>query len=1510
MSGHDAVCLTGAQDSDHSCMGPLPPPFAFSALSRDTLCLPPPLSYSIPFRCNAPTLSTPSLVACRLCRQGMEWTEVKQEQLHRFLEAFTSPDPAVQALNLEQLQALSHHPSALVSTLAIVCDATVSVTVRLSATTVARQLMHCSDRLPLYLSATGKDPTTAVQSIAETLFDAALGDSSSLSSATAAAPLQRATSNLIACLLSGLAHTSLASTATAVWSRIISSLLHRTDPAMCIVSDAFEGGRRHTPQHECRCAALLRVICEGPLSTSKVLREWVGGQAAESLALCSLFSQLLQLLERQMETDQAASGAVARFNALCLEETLAGFRACMESGVLPCGPSDFSSASASDHPAIPSGTDSGSTSLGEGPAAQALRVVGTAVLSVQSAAQGLILRHVLGRLEILDSQRADSVFLHEAVVVAAPFVAVGMRYMADAVALNAIAPLHSAFHTTVTPLLARFCRAACLAELQYDNAGESDSVHAAVLACVNYMTEWMNAESARLRTPSIHLAAPSAHPSTVTASADGYVSCLYSMLVDAATLPSSVADGLVEHTTHHPDSAAEFLVKSATGRRRGPRGSHTPKTYDGWASIAVESAEGTENASAEVPAKCDDEEEDTLRADALEVALPDNGTLRQAVAWCALSLSCQPEWLMAIAPFVARPVTILPPSSLAAACTVESILFMTNEVLDGILADDKVSASLAAATPELLEENLAEQLQSILSLFSPLTQGDLGTRAPFFVRIQAVRYLGRLVVGLLNAWQHTFGADHVAPSRLRIVERTHRVMLTNGGLEKLLDLVLGCLITEVNKAAQVECVKTLNSTLTSCLKVMNQLMRSPVNDEDASDLEEESLDSTSTSSSGGKNAGEGDEEAAGHLLHSDHCERARVFCQSFGATTHVRAIVEVLRVISSHLPSFQWSVRQGVYHLFSEVLPSLWQTAPLVDSLFARPADGTDSLASYSARLVTAQVLEMLAQHYTELLRISSLSDNASPMLEMATLLTSMADVASAMDGGALEMVVPWILQVAHHMLNLYAHYLTRRAHSNHSPIADSAGRVVDMTDMCMVTLDLVSCVCDGVIDRDELLKQQLRPQEAGGAFGIIDGRMMALTSSLLLPLAASGIGCNGTLSSCSSAEALPNRCMALLSVCQSLPEHPTHVSTTPSSMTTDEGVEDEAFCLLDEFGEVRRACFAIVYDCVFLVAYPSSLFRPLDVALAPGTGAVSSPRCLSDSLGRDLFALCMREVLPSITPLPPTPSEEYEAHFRLASTHNVAASDAWLCVGSLLSLWDQQHWKTRRSAPSCAQPTCEGERGPCSVFYLAGLESTVELHSHCLRTVNELLALLQDKKATVMSNMRLNMITAVCGLAVLLCAPGCSHTNSGSLAPVGALPFATISAVFLVASSTRIQEYASGASCGDLGGINEAAHVLWCLGRLWQEMIQPLPHDALCTFLRLHGKEIAKTISWWTRCVFGPKKRLTPAEPPASASAPFWGSLLELWRPIARTLVQAEQGKALSLTQAQLSVLSELERL
>ncbi|KAG5497631.1 hypothetical protein JKF63_03896 [Porcisia hertigi] len=1442
----------------------------------------------------------------------MQWGEVEQVQLRRFLEGFTSPDPVVQTSNLEQLQALSQYPSSLLSTLAIVGDAAASVTVRLSATTVARQLLRCTDRLPLYLSASGDDPTRAVQSIVEALLDAALGGLHSPSSATTTTPLQRATGGLIACLLSALAHTSLVTTATSVLSNLISFLLHRTDPATLIMHDVHEERRWHIVQCWSRCSTLLREICEGPLSTSKVLREWVGGQESQSLALCSLFSQLLQLLEEQMGMEWAASGAAARLSALWLEDTLTAFQTCIDSGVLPCGASYLLNAPTSDCPTTSSAADRSSTGPGDGPSAQALRTVCAAVHRVQSSAQGLILRRVLGTLAYSTDERTDGPLLRERVVVTAPFVALSMRYMADAVALETIEALHDVFHTAATPLLASFCRAVRRAQLQYDGAGEPDSAHAAVLACIHYITEWLHAESTRLSTPSIRPAGYPAHPSMTSAPTVDCASCLYSMLIDAATLPTSIAEALEEHTTVRADSASDLLARSVAGRRRGPRSHRTQEACDGQVCISAEPPKENRNSVTALKEAQRDKQDAVVLADMLEVELPDNGTLRQAVAWCAVALSCHQMWMMAVAPLVVRFTATPLQGNLAAACAMESTLFVSNELLDSVIADDKVSASIAASTPQLPEQNLVSHALCVLSLLSPRTEDGAGTRPPFFVCIQAVRYIGRLLVGFLDAWEYTLGAGHANQSSFRLLERTRTVMAPTGGLDRLLALVLGRLTTESSKATQVECVKTLDAALTACLKVMEHLVRSPMNGGDKSDLEEESLDSTSCLS-GDTSAGDGEEDEAGHPFGDEPFERARVFCQSFGITPDLRIVADVLHLVSSHLPSFQWSVREAVYHLLSQVLPLLWRTAPLVDSLFPKRADGTglEAAAASSARIVTVHALEAMAQHYSTLLSASSVSDNASPMLEMATLLMSMADVTSAMDGGTLGVVVPWILQVAHHMLSVYARFLTSRAYSDHSPMADRAGEIVNMTDMCMVSLDLVSCVCDGAIDRDALLEQQLRPDGAGEAFRTMDARLMALAESLLLPIATSDIKGDGTPSSDSGCEALPNRCMALLGVCQSLSDHPTNASTESNSVSANGAVADEASYPLDEFGEVRRACFAIVYDCIFLAAYPSSLFRPLDVAVAPSTGSVSGPICLSDSLGRDLFALCMREVLPCTNSSLPNRHTQFMDHPRCISAHNVAASDAWLCLGSLLSLWDQQHWRTRFTAPNGVGLTCEGESGPRSVFYMCEPESLIELHSHCLLTLNGLLSRLQDKSATIASSMRLNMTTAACGLALLLCCnPGHSHTNPGVLAPLCPLSFANISAVFSVTSSNRIQSYAADASSGDLTGINEAAHVLWCLGRLWQEAVQPLPHDALCAFLRSHGREIAKTISWWTRCVFGAKKQVPPAEPSALVSHTFWESLLELWRPVAHTLVQATRENALSLAKAQLSTLGRLVQL
>ncbi|KAK7198083.1 hypothetical protein NESM_000764400 [Novymonas esmeraldas] len=1389
----------------------------------------------------------------------MQWTAVEQDQLHRFLEGFTNPDPAVQASNVGQLHALSHHPAALVSTLAVLCDGTASATVRLSATTVARQLLRHTDRLPHYLSAASSGPAAAAESITCALLEVAVPSTWSATPCTADAltrPLRRAAGCLIASLLHALASTGLTSSATAVVSHLLSTLLHHTDAAL--VSAAAVPGEpgQRVAQHGARCAALLRELCETALAPSKELREWVGGGVPQSVSLCSSFTQLLHPLERRLETEQATGGAATRETMSWWEDTLAAFYVCCECGVFPCVTSEFLHSSADEHL----------------PAAQALRTVCAAVLAVQCNIEHLILRRVL--LPCLESLRRRVVdgaaSSQPCLVSAAPVVAVGMRYMADAIALDAFESRHDVFAAAAVPLLAELCRGVCAAELHYDGAGEPDSVHAAVLACVGFVTDWSQAAAAHLLFP---------------CAADN-ATHLYGMLVDLAALPPSIAAALEERTTHVPDGAAQLLVTTATGRRRGARSGHTQRELD---ADAVEEAADTTLVGR-------GRRDDTFLADALDAALPDNGTLRHAVAWCAASLSCHQGWVLAVAPLVVHGgLAAVDAASPAVVCAAESALFVRNELLDGLLVDEEVMTALTAAAPGELEHSLAAQVRTAVGLLAPSTQPSPDVPVPFFLRVQAVRFLGRLVVGTLAAWERDSAAATAAGMDLsdsRVRRQTDAVMLAAGGVGGLLGLLLGCLAAEVSKAVQVECVKNMSAVVSSCLRVLASVAQTRRRGGDvASDLEEESLDDSSSSSSSSSNSGVVSNcgDAADATTSHDGAAAVAVlaFCSAFGVDSDLGAIVEVLGVVGTHLPTLQWSVRQAVYHLLSDALPSLWQTAPLLEPSLACMAPGA-SFAQHTCpiRRTTAALLEALAGHYTTLLNTSS-----PPLLEMATLLTTMSDVATVMDGAALEAVVPWILQVAHHMLHHYAHHLSASAHLGRSLPPESTSGVVDMTDMCMVSLDLVSCVCDAILDRDAVLTQQLPSHSSCDAAAPLDAQMMALTAALLHPISAS----DG-----SGAVALPNRCMALLALCQSSPDHPSHTSASPrhsrelGGADVEEGESEDAASASDAFGEVRRASFAIVYDCTFLVAYPSSLFRSSSSA-TPIRPEVESG--LSDALGGELFALCVNELLPSH-------GSTLSAQLRSTAARNVAASDAWLCLGALLSLWDQQHWLASRCAASGVHLACVSNRGPRSLLTTHGAESPGEVQARVLHTLDSLVALLQDRRATITSTLRLNMTTAACGLAALLCSPPHSHPDPCGTAPSEcALPLPTISALCFIASSTRVQAFAAHAARGDLSGIGEAAHILWCVGRVWREAVSRLPHNALCSLVRSHGKDAVKTSVWWTRWVFGSEKRVA-----AAAATPFWAALVELWRPVAHTLAQAAHGRVLSLTSEQLSALALLQ--
>lgn len=1495
----------------------------------------------------------------------MDWTATEQGQLHTFLSGFTSPDPAVQASNLAQLEALSQYPAALASTLAVACDDTCGVAVRLSATTVARQLLlrqrhtdahsigsdsGTGERLPVYLSSINAgDPSAAACAIAQALLEASLRCSG-------APPLRRALSGLVAALLRSLAQAeswpAALSALANVWSLVVHSLLQLTDPSATTVPGQSDAAAPCSPEDSVRaadraslCAFLFREVCETALSSSPALARWVGGQADECLAVCTLVVQFLQLFERLQLSGALNSISPTHYDTACsvawLGDVLEAFLLFVETGGLPSAPLGFVECDGTD------GFGGTSHSASEGPAAEALRSVSAAVLHVHRTALNSILHGILGPLQLMGEHAAgqgSGTHAAATVATAAPLVAVAMRYVADACQFGVFEPLQSDFAPVALPLLAVFCHAASAAELQYDGAGEPDSVHAAVVACVNCVIEWAKLEGSCLEPHTTSGGSPESRRSRMEECA----STIFGALVDAATLPpAAVATTLVEQTTHVPDSAADFLVKSAPGRRRRRGCRDTVDVACGAQKTCHDSAVMCGAGDGEADETADGDEDGVYCADALDAALPDNGTLRQAVAWCAASLSCHHAWLLAAAPLVTRCATSFPPlapspaltyapradnagelsaapPSLADACAMEAVMFVQNELVDSLIADGSIAAALVGPHPGALEHSLATQLQHarhLLSLSAASSSQSVGGtgHVPFCVRAQAARYMGRLSAALLDAWSSSERGRSVSCAQ----ELACAVLRTAGGLDPLLEALLVCLTAEVNKAVQVECMRALDSALTSCLKgVEASLELSDAHSGGTgSELEEESLSDSSTDS--------GREGAAGpftycaappgsaarqQMVGSAGASSLDAFLLCVGVAADLPAVFNVLRAAASHLESFQWSVRQATYHLFSDVVPMALRVA----SIMQATSPATAVLVVAPVRAVTAGVLEGLARHYAALLQAAASSSAAAasspPLLEMATLLTTMADVTTAMDGGALEPVLPWILQVAHAVLNFYAQHLSAQAdmHANGLVSVSSSppGGAVDMTDMAMVSLDLVSCVCDRMIDRDALLMptHEGRADHRSESAAEIDVRLLALATTLLHPPAA-----DMRHGGANSAESLPNRCIALLALCQASADHPCRATAcVTTSHSAPPRAANDALC------EVRRACFAILHDCTFLVAYPASLLRPACVTLAAECGRGGG---LPDALGRELFVLCLHELLPADAPARlqhgSAPHDD-DASATLArqlctrSAHSAAASDAWLCLGVLLSLWDQQHWQRtrgRRGVSATPSHSSDSEGGPCAVFSGCDSGSAALLRTRCVHALHGLLATLQDVKAPIAATLRLNMTSAACGLTLLLLlkapaaapSPACG-TPPGGAAACPELSLSTVSAVLSLASSARVQSYAAGATRGDATGICEAAQVLWCVGRVWQEVATPaLPHDALCGLVCAHGRELAKTAVWWTRCAHG------AAAPRASPSV-LWGALAELWRPLARCLKRAAEAKVQSLTAPQLAALRSIE--
>ncbi|KPA78852.1 hypothetical protein ABB37_05929 [Leptomonas pyrrhocoris] len=1417
----------------------------------------------------------------------MEWAAAQQQQHHCFLARFTSPDPQVQASNLHQLDALAQHPDALLSVSAIVCDGSSSPTVRLSAATVVRQLLRRQTRLSFYLgsSMNGTSTETSLhQLIADLLPSSLQPDTSAFP-----APLRRATTSLIATLLKAAAADSACfAAATSAWDNLLCHLLHVT--AQAGLSSAPNDNAHSTASlgAGAQTAALLREMCEVALTASRSLREWVGGQQSQSAALCTLFSQQLQLLRSALSPHlncNPEDPLHTRALAAWMENLLAAFSSCMESGVLPSTTPDF--------------LDNVHSESGDGPAVQSLREVSAAVAGIHSDIQDIALTLVLVPFaswsEGVSTVAAIPPLPHP-LQSTAPFVVAAMRYMADAVLMEPFDVLNGRFQRAAVPLLTAYCQSAASTQLVYDGVGDAASVHAAVVASVSYAAQLVHVEHF-LGLPSVRTEKPGSYDTTsMTAS---YVACVHCMLTSAATLPPSIAGQLHEHTVQEPDSAAEMLVTSASARRRGQRGRRVDgaNTDREFGDVSGGGNEGEEQEGSE----------EFTMADALEAQLPDNGTLRQAVAWCANSLTCNAEWMAALMPLVLAPLSPSPPAQLSDVCAMESALFVCNETVDSILADMGMTAAASG-------EQLAVQLSNVLQLLPP-SSSDASTlaRAPFLLRLQAVRFLGRLGSGLMEAWrglrEHAGDAgDRAAEFRTqRLAHYTHTALSPAGGMEGVLWTLTQVLNVEVNKAVQVECVRAITSLITDCVRTLTDVARTAGkrSTTGTSDLEEESLDDSSNS--------EGDDAPPNNPAHSPDMSAASMqhvtlLFQSLRLTPGVVALPQTLHLISQSLPRFQWSVRQSIYRLFSEAFPALWT---FCQQKSTEPWAGGDDAAAASTqflvRTVTAQALEVLAAHYMHLL-----ADIRTSLFEMTSLLSCMADVATVMDAAALETVLPWILQVAHHVLSLYAEYLAgyvRNAdgtsgNTTHASFEDAA---VDMTDMCMVSLDLMSCVCDGLLDRDALLALQLCPQKQAEA-AAMDARVMALAAVLLYPAASINSRGGSSGSSCPVDDALPNRCVALLTLCQSRPDHPLHVALAAPA-TAMGPQEESAGGTADELGEVRRACFAILYDCTFLLAYSGSLYRPFSTQIrrtASGDG-------LSDALGNDLFTLCLREVMPHGAAEAGISERRVDAEeLKAVLTQNVAASDALLCLGALLSLWDQQSCAAQRKdllhaeAHSDVPHASERVRAsrPASLLSPAFDSTPPQSWQYVQHVFESLLSLLADAKFAAGSYLRLNMTTAVCGLATLLASSSFSSSSADSTLQQHRLSHHNLVALFGVVSSRRVREYAPDAASGEAEGMGEAGMILWCLGRVWQDAAQPLPHDALSALLRARGNDMAKTAAWLLRCI------TTHTNSLPLPMCPFWASLLELWRPAALSVAQAAQAGVLALTLTQSSVLHQLLQL
>lgn len=1312
----------------------------------------------------------------------MENPEQHHHSLNALLDDFTTPDQAVQQLNLKRLEALAEDPSSTSAVLSIICDVSWPNSQRLAAATIARQLLRreasSSSAIPFGHISTSRGEV--VKNLIFASIDAGGGDDGTSSRNV---PLQRAIGGVIAAFFHNMQEPNLdVAVVGEVWGVAMSELRTALPPTP---------STRGSPRVAASIASVTRVLCEEVLAISSChapLRAWVSGSAEQSTLLCSLFYDILSVLlsfchAAPLFQNSAAPTLQWAVESALLRDVMSSVAVCLKGGILPAAPRHHFSAE-------------------DGTAAQAVQSVMAAVEKVHHAICAVLTEEVLLPFHQLTRTVDPTTPLADYIHAVSPFIVAGSQYMEDLLPVEALEGENTHFSTLAFPPLITFWRAAALTIDIYEGVGEPTSPHSAILASLSYAAELVNTtDSFSCNLGNSGCGRGGNNDALSQACLADLLTALHA--VCRLPMPDS-ATWTEECTVQIPDTSAEVLVVAPAGRKRqcDDAAAHNQHhlTEDG-----------------EVREK--EERTMTVMSNAVEAALPDNGSVRRGVAWFLNCLTFNANLHESLsAQLLSSSELMLLRSGLSTApVDVEAALFIWNEIVEELL-----SAVLGGRSSAATSRNVREAVLLILGHVSLWLNSVSATPPPpsvlpFYVRIAAIRFLTQSAATLISeaaCKTEIFDAD-TATALLRAM----------GGVESIPFAMAHHLAGEVNKAVQLECLQGLTVLLSIFLESLSTAAAGEVSTD--SDSDEEINDGVPLAA----------------------CQKGAVtdYLNKLHISDGINFVTQATVNVGNSLPHLQWAGRQAVYRLLGRVVPLL----PPTSAWFP------DS----SLHHVLPPLLETLARHYMQLIAAAPL-----PLLEMASLLSCVGDLLHTLDGKAssidtLSTALPWILQVSQHVLDQYdAHCCAAVATSAAGPPETG----VDMEDMSTVGIDLLSCVSDAWIDRDACLvggMDELTQQMAS---------ISQLASSLLLQGAPTGSG---------EAVSLSSRCLTLLSHCQTRFDHP---SRTVASMNAATEVEVRS---TDRTGDIRRACFAVLYDSAYLLIVSSDATAPLPLELF----ITLSTRCL-DEVHQHLKLDC-NELLGNSCNGADAPRSVREQHGSLLGG-NVAAANAFLCLSEVVYLWNQQQ---QRLFIDGGQSFCQQE-------------AILGLVPHFSSLFELMIRALHQSPFPVDYVLRQNIRLSIASLgSFLFGSPSPAPSASISLSLFSS-PLAMMDAVLSVLNSHTMHSFASGLGEGDVSGISEAIQLLYGLGTfLHTAFVSSVDETSTLELLRRHGKDLTRTVLWMQRC----GRAINPSSDPRCTallrSFPTPKLLLQLWRPPIHSLLQAHLQGVLVLSMSQLHQLREL---